>query len=520
METNLLEDIGLTKSEIKVYLALLELGLSSTGKIVDKSKASSSKIYEILDRLIQKGLVSYIIKSGVKYFEAADPKQIMDYVQEKENKLQKQKENIKELIPKLKLKQNLSKYKSEATIFKGIKGFKTAMEEVLTTLKKGEEYYVIGTTTPSEEVLRFFKHFHTKRSKKGIKVKILFSEEGKAFAENIKNLPRTKIKFAPTQFMAYSFLLMYKDKTLINVITKEDVTTFKIENKDATESFKSQFHQLWNQDVIVEKGIKKVYSAWNNMLDELKPGEEYCVMGASWQGHKKELQDFFKRFHEKRIKKKVKSKFLFVSGTEKVIEKNKEFYKTLAEVKFLPEGVYEGIQFNLYKNKVLMFVWKEKEPAVFTIEDKKIFQTFKTYFDTLWGQKTRILTGVDAVQQIFDEMLEAGHADFMAAKGYFVDVRPNYVDEWEKRAIKNGFTMRNIVGEDTKGHRITKFSFAKTKYNLPPEFANLSVFWIYGNKVVISNWMGKEPIVIIIENKRLFNVYKQQFELLWNKKIT
>ena len=66
MNESLLEKIGLTKSEIKVYLALLELGCSATGKIVEKSKASSSKIYEILDRLMQKGLVSFIIKSGIK----------------------------------------------------------------------------------------------------------------------------------------------------------------------------------------------------------------------------------------------------------------------------------------------------------------------------------------------------------------------------------------------------------------------------------------------------------------------
>ena len=70
MKKSLLEDIGLTRSEINVYLALLELGSSTTGKIIDKAKVSSSKIYEVLDKLIQKGLVSFIIKSGIKYFQA------------------------------------------------------------------------------------------------------------------------------------------------------------------------------------------------------------------------------------------------------------------------------------------------------------------------------------------------------------------------------------------------------------------------------------------------------------------
>ncbi|MBW3012929.1 helix-turn-helix domain-containing protein, partial [Candidatus Woesearchaeota archaeon] len=91
----LLEGLGLTKSEISVYLALLELGSSTTGKIVDKSGASSSKIYEILDKLIQKGLVSYVLKANIKYFEAAPPKRILDYIEEKKASISKQEEDVK-----------------------------------------------------------------------------------------------------------------------------------------------------------------------------------------------------------------------------------------------------------------------------------------------------------------------------------------------------------------------------------------------------------------------------------------
>ncbi len=47
-----LEKIGLTNSEIKVYLSLLELGTVSKGAIVKKSGIASSKIYEITDKLI------------------------------------------------------------------------------------------------------------------------------------------------------------------------------------------------------------------------------------------------------------------------------------------------------------------------------------------------------------------------------------------------------------------------------------------------------------------------------------
>lgn len=380
MQTELLEDIGLTKSEIKVYFALLELGSSSTGKIIDKSKVASSKIYEILDRLIQKGLVSYIIEAGTKHFEAADPKRILDYVNEKEEKINQQKRDLDNLIPQLELKKKLSQYQSKAAIFKGIKGAETAFADILKTMEKGEEYYVMGATSPTPTFGRFIRHYHERRSKKGIKVKLLFSEQGKEWAERIKDLPFTEIKFAPSQLFASSFISIYKNKMLITVSTQKDIILFRIDNKEIADSFRSQFELLWNQE-------------------------------------------------------------------------------------------------------------------------------------------TRIIKGLDAIQYLWEDMLEAGSADFIGARGYFIDQRPEYVDEWEKRAIKKGFKWRNIVDIRVKGHRVTKFPFAETKYNIPKEFSSLSVFCVYGNKVVITNWVEKEPIAVFIENKNLYRTYKEQFESLWNKKI-
>jgi len=248
MDTALLEEIGLTKSEIKVYLALLELGSSSTGKIVDKSKASSSKIYEILDKLIDKGLVSYNVTSGVKHFEAAPPSRILDYVDEKEKKIIEQKKALQQILPELELKQKRSKSKMGATIFRGLKGVETAMNDVLKEMKKGEEYYLFGGfVQDNKPYARFIKHYHEKRAKKGVKVKILYSEVGEPWGKEIEHLPYTKIKFAPSQLMTSSFILMYKNKTLIAVSTKDDVTYVRIESKEVTDSFKSQFELLWGQ---------------------------------------------------------------------------------------------------------------------------------------------------------------------------------------------------------------------------------------------------------------------------------
>ena len=68
MNTEVLERIGFTKGEAKVYFALLELGESTIGPISKKSNVTVSKTYPILDKLTQKGLVTRVIKFKKNHF--------------------------------------------------------------------------------------------------------------------------------------------------------------------------------------------------------------------------------------------------------------------------------------------------------------------------------------------------------------------------------------------------------------------------------------------------------------------
>ena len=86
-----------------------------------------------------------------------------------------------------------------------------------------------------------------------------------------------------------------------------------------------------------------------------------------------------------------------------------------------------------------------------------------------------------------------------------------------EEAKKQKFTMRNIVDPEVRGHTITQFPFAKTKYTLQKEFSEMSVTWIFGGKVVISNWTEEEPVATIIENPQIVKMYQKQFESLWNQ---
>ena len=67
MEITKLKKIGLTQGEIKVYLALIKHGAQTKSHLAIKADVSSSKVYEIAERLIKKGLVSSFTKNKIKF---------------------------------------------------------------------------------------------------------------------------------------------------------------------------------------------------------------------------------------------------------------------------------------------------------------------------------------------------------------------------------------------------------------------------------------------------------------------
>ena len=78
MDISILEDIGLTNAEIKVYLSLLELGTASAGPIIEKSGLQSSVVHMTLNKLIDKGFVSFVKEGKRNYYQSSNPKHISE----------------------------------------------------------------------------------------------------------------------------------------------------------------------------------------------------------------------------------------------------------------------------------------------------------------------------------------------------------------------------------------------------------------------------------------------------------
>jgi len=243
---NFLRKIGLTESEIKVYIAMLKLGTSSKGKLIKESGIAHSKIYEVADKLINKGLCSMITKSGVRNFMAAPPSRIKDYLNKKHKEIIAEEHEFSKIMPRLESYCNKMPKGVKVEMFIGWNGVETAYLNLLELASKKEQVHIIGAGTGKNEkkLELFFTKYSKIAFKKDLEIKVIFNENARKYVSNIeKNLRRKyKKKFlfeqTPTE------ILVFRERTAI-IIWREEPLVVLIKDKETSNSFKKYFAELW-----------------------------------------------------------------------------------------------------------------------------------------------------------------------------------------------------------------------------------------------------------------------------------
>jgi len=247
MYEELLAEIGLTKSEIAVYFALLEIGSSTTGPIIKEAGIASGKAYLILDKLLEKGLVTYYIKSGKKYFHAKDPERLLDYLKEKEVDFKKKEEQLKKIIPNLKAKFEEKKYKPIAEVYEGVRGFKTLLEWELKEVKQGGCINIMGVPRKANERFEaYLIDWNKRRIKKGVKMRIIYNHDCRGFGIKRKKMKLTEVRYLKKAFETPVWIDIINDCVVTKNVHGNPIC-FLIRDKKSAETYETYFELMWKE---------------------------------------------------------------------------------------------------------------------------------------------------------------------------------------------------------------------------------------------------------------------------------
>lgn len=239
MDTQILEDLGLTNAEIKVYLTLLELGSTTAGPIIEKSGLQNSVIHRALNTLIEKGLINFILEGKRKVYQATDPTNFHNFIDEKRRKFDL-------ILPELKKKQNFNRPQEAATIYKGVRGL-TEIYNIM--VREKGEYNTFGGGHECEKRMgmAWWMNIHRKRILNKLPSRQVFDETVRNIGDKEMGvLPMTKIRYLSKEFASFQETVIVGDYVAINVFT-ENCYGFLIKDPQVADGYRKHFELLWKQ---------------------------------------------------------------------------------------------------------------------------------------------------------------------------------------------------------------------------------------------------------------------------------
>lgn len=142
-----IQNAGLSEKGALVYAALLELGGAFPSQIAKHTKLKRSTVYEVLDDLAIKGLISELKKRNKYFYSIEHPKRLINFSNRAVARAEEQNQKLKEFLPELEGLYAGITDKPKVSYFKGTDGVMEIYNDHIATNKK---YEMVGFANIAE----------------------------------------------------------------------------------------------------------------------------------------------------------------------------------------------------------------------------------------------------------------------------------------------------------------------------------------------------------------------------------
>lgn len=234
--------LGLSTNEAKTYLALVRRGSADASTIIADTKFHKKIVYDNLNKLIDKGLVSFV-QEDKRLFSVASPHMLVEYVEDKKRQVSKELTLAQELAKEVERITPKQPHSSFAQVFRGKAGIRSFYSMTLA----GGDFFVSGAPKQSVDIMGevFWKNYEAKRIERGIVAKMVFSPQLRAYGDSIAN-KHTHIRYFDPGFAERTETLVQDDRVAI-IVWVDKPMLFLIEDVYVAQTYKRQFDSLWEQ---------------------------------------------------------------------------------------------------------------------------------------------------------------------------------------------------------------------------------------------------------------------------------
>ena len=236
----ILAEIGLSQREISVYKALLKLGSTTTGPLVKESEVQNAKIYETLEKLIKRGLATFIYRGKIKHFQATSPNNLLSFFENK-------KENLLTAVEQLNTLQKKNEPAHQTRVYEGFKAIQSAFFEMYDLIGSNSEYCALPISDENlekEELQLFWTQVFQKRLRMKIHIRSMPNvKTRRIFNKHYKKILKLmQVRYTKQEFPNGVFI--FKDHVL-SVVWGDKPVAFLVKSKENTQVWQKFFDEQW-----------------------------------------------------------------------------------------------------------------------------------------------------------------------------------------------------------------------------------------------------------------------------------
>jgi sugar-specific transcriptional regulator TrmB len=235
--------LGLTKKEAAVYLSCMELGIASAVSIIAKKAViNRTTTYDILNNLIEKGIVILRMQDEHSYYEALPPAKLVAHLKEQSDKFNRMAKEATALLPELETHYRVSG-RPKVYFYEGEEGLIRVYEETLTSTEEILAYASIQAN--QEAVPWYFPNYYKRRTAKGIPIRGLIPDSPagrERYLLDKEELRRSRL--LPINKLNFSTEVNFFDNKMMIADWQEKLGII-IESPEIVKVFKQTFELAW-----------------------------------------------------------------------------------------------------------------------------------------------------------------------------------------------------------------------------------------------------------------------------------
>ena len=235
----ILNSLGLSENEAKVYLAAMSLGPTTILQISRAAQIKRTTVYSVIESLKQKGLITIEFKGWKKKFVAADPSKLEAIIEQK-------RQDLINSLPEFTSLYNLKESEGIFKYYEGLEAVKIIYEDLLKEVKAHDYYLVVANQEKWLELdKKFFINFIKKRAKLNLDTRLLFEDSKIAKEHKAKEqIFNQQVKILPKKTKINIDLIITPQKIVIHQLIPP-IMAIVIENKSIIQMQKEFFEIMW-----------------------------------------------------------------------------------------------------------------------------------------------------------------------------------------------------------------------------------------------------------------------------------